>query len=266
MTEQSQAPEVPSFNLDATNLDITTDEALQEAIEKEQRKGFDPGRYTLRLSKPRFHANKDTKSIFCKNDPTWFNVVVTLESADGRSKDYFIQVPTTKVKYTGGKGKDTLFVFGKFCEFMAAIGEAVSLQNLSKIVPKYFASEETLKKLDGKEIDVDMAHEGAYAEKVDDLFKIVLKTGDYQEDGETVMFPDFNSAKTFAAAKNIELSFVEVKKLHSKVKPAEKKEGWTDTVPAAPATAEAAPAPAPEPAKGKPKKTAKGEKKEGWGE
>jgi hypothetical protein len=218
--------EIPSFNLDASNLDITSDADLQAAIEKEQKKGFEPGRYTLKIVNARFHANKDTKSIFCASDPTWFNVAVTLESADGRSKDYFVQVPTTKVKYTGKKGKDTLFVWTKFCEFMAAIGEAASLTNLSKLAPKYFGSEETIKTLNGKEIDVDMAHEGAFAEKEGDLFKIVTKAGDYQEDKETILFPDFNSAKTFAEVKGIKLSFVEVKKLHSKIKPAAKQEGW----------------------------------------
>ncbi len=215
---------IPKFNLNADSLDITSDADLASAIEKEGRKGFDPGNVKLKIAKPRYHANKTTGEITCAKDPTWFNVAVSLQSADGRSKDYFVQVPTSKVKYGNGE-KSTLFVFKKFVEFMSGIGEAVSLNNLGKLCEKYFGSEDALKALEGKELDVDLGYDGPHAEKSGDQYKIVLKTGDYQEDGETVLFPDFASAKVFANAKGIELSRVEVLKINTAIK-AVKTEGW----------------------------------------
>lgn len=215
--------QIPSFNLNADALDIKNDKELEEAIAKEGRR-FEPGNVTLKITKPRFHINKETQVATCAKDPTWFNVAVTLEAADGRTKDYFIQVPTSKVKY-GEKG--TLFVFKKFMEFMGGIGESVTMQNLGKLVPKYFASEEAMaKNLTGKTLNVDMGYDGPHAEKCDDdTYKLVLKSGDYSEDGEVVKLPDIASMKVFAESKGVKLSFVEILKINSAVK-AVKTEGW----------------------------------------
>lgn len=226
----SNAVQIPSFALNADALDIKDDKSLQEAIDKEQKRGLDAGNYTTKVTNPRFHANKDTGLVTCKGDPTWFNVAVTLETADGRGKDYFVQVPTSKVKY-GPKG--TLFVFRKYVEFMAAIGENVNLSNLSKITQKYFASEDTLKRLAGKEIVVDIGYEGPHAEKVtkdgNEVFQIVLnKKGDLlQLDGEPVLLPDFASCKVYAESQDppLKLEFPEIQKLHSNVKQAST-DGW----------------------------------------
>jgi hypothetical protein len=225
---EATAMKIPSFNLNADALDIKDDASLAAEIEKEGKRGFEAGNYTLKLTKPRFHANKVTGLVTCAKDATWFNVACTLESADGRSKDYFVQVPTSKVKY-GAKG--TLFVFKKYVEFMAAIGESVNLNNLSKVTQKYFSSEETLKRLEGKEVVVDVGYEGAHAEKEGESYKIVLnKKGDtLQLDGATVLLPDFASAKVYAESQDpsIKLEFAEIVKLHSAIKQASN-EGWKD--------------------------------------
>ena len=220
----NEAIQIPEFNLNADALDIKDDKELQAAIEKEGRRGFEPGNYGLKVTRPRYHANKDTKLVTCAKDPTWFNVAITLESADGRAKDMFIQVPTSKVKY-GPKG--TLFVFKKFVETMAGFGEAVNLNNLGAIVKKYFSSEDALKKLEGKELTVDIGYEGPHAVKEGENYKIALKSGDLTEDGAVVLLPDVASAKVYAASKGIELSFPEIQKIHSTVK-AVKAEGWAD--------------------------------------
>lgn len=216
--------EAPKFNLSATNLDIKDDAELAAAIEKEGKRGFDVGNYTVKTTNPRYHANKETGSIFCKGDATWFNVVVTLEQ-DGRSKDHYIQVPTSRIKYGDKKG-GTLFVFKKFVEFMSGIGETVSLNNLGKICEKYFSSEDALKKLADKELTVDFGYQGPHAAKVEDeQYVIMIKDKPLEEDGEALRFPDVASAKVFADAKGLKLSYPEIVKIHSNVKPV-KTEGW----------------------------------------
>lgn len=224
---ESNAFAIPEFNLAATALDITSEEDLQAELAKEGRRGFEPGVYKLKTSSARFHLNKVTKSPLCVKDPTWFNIALTVTSSDERKKDLFIQVPTSKIKY-GDKG--TLFVFKKFCEFMASIGVAVNLQNLSKIAAKYFQNEETLKNLNDLEIEIEMAYEGSYADKQPDgeSFKIRTKKGEaLQEDGVDVTCPDFDSAKVYAQSRGIELSYCEVKKMVPQVKPqADKSAGW----------------------------------------
>jgi hypothetical protein len=215
--------EVPKFELNENSLEFQSDEQLQAELAKDggKRKGFEPGNYKLKIVNPRFHVNEKTGSILCK-DPTWFNVRLTLESADGRSKEYFVQVPTSRLKYGPN---DTMFVYKKFQEFMAAIGEPVSLNRLGKLCEKYFSSEDALKKLSGIEIDVDMGYVGSHIEKVGDNYKIVHKRQDLSDGGQVIMFPDFQSAKAYAQGSGIEITFVEITKLNPNIKPVEVK-GW----------------------------------------
>lgn len=189
--------EAPSFNLAQGNLDIKNEEEFQEQAAKETGgKALQPGNYTLKIQNPDFHPNKETGSIYCKGDPTWFNVKVELVAADGeRSLRHWVQVPTQKVRF-GQKG--TLFVFKKLKEFMAALGEDLTVDNLATVVPKYFNDP---KALEGKEVDADVGYEGDYIEPAGNgQFRIVKGGEAYQEDGETVTFPDRDAARNYAEA------------------------------------------------------------------
>lgn len=225
MSEVDSTPVVPEFNFGGEEIDLT-DEQLAEEMEKEKRRGFEPSNYRLKIENARFHKNKDTQDIHCAGDKDWINIAVTCASADGRSKDYFVQVPISKKVRYGEKNK--LFTFGKFCEFMAAVGVAVTMPNRFKVIQKYFSNEEAIAQLNGKEIDVEMSYNGFHAERMeDDQFKVVSKKGEpLKEDGEVLTFPDFAAAKVYAASKEIKLVYCEISKLNSAVKPQGKDENW----------------------------------------
>ncbi len=207
---------IPTFNLKASNINFETDEALQAEVSKMGGKYFDgPGNVDLVIASAELHANKDTGDIFCKGDSTWFNVKLTLKSADDRSIDHWIQVPTTKLDFGD---KKTLVVFRKFQEFLIGLGEIVTIAKIQGILEKYFSD---LSKLVGQKVNVDLGYEGAYVAKVadSDEFVVMVKNQAMKDDGVEVRLPDRSSAIQYAKSQGIEPSFLRVLKFTAK-KPA----------------------------------------------
>jgi hypothetical protein len=204
--------DVPQFNLTASNIDFATDEALQAELEKTGGQYFDaPGNYDLTISAAEFHKNKETGSIYCKGDATWFNVKITLASADGKAIDHWLQVPTTDIKF--GE-KKTLAVFRKFQQFLFGIGEAVTIEKLNALCQKYFANPA---KLVGQKVNCDLGYEGPYVHKqADDVYVVMVKGKPMQEDGADVSLPDRSSAVQYAKSQGVEPSFIRVLKFTAK--------------------------------------------------
>ena len=204
----SDTIEAPKFNLGLANLEFKDEAEFEKA--KEGGKGFQPGNYDLQIVAAEFHKNKTTGSIYCDKDPTWFNVKLKLAGAEERTCQYWVQVPTSKLKF-GDKG--TMFPAKKFTEFMAAIGLPVALADLGAVVPKWFSDPS---KLVGRKCNVDIDYEGAHAKKVGDEFVIVKGDGKSVEDeaGKAVSFPDFDSAKNYAEGLGLTLRYPSIVKFN----------------------------------------------------
>lgn len=209
---------VPSFQLNASNIDFESDEALQQELAKTGGKFFDtPGNVDLTISAAVHHANKETGEIFCAGDKTWFNVKLTLSSTDGKEVDHWLQVPTTSIKF--GK-KQTLALFRKLQEFFFAIGETVTIAKLNNLLQKYFADPS---KLVGQKVNVDLGYEGPYVAKADnaDEYLVMVKGQPLKDEGTEVRLPDRSSAIQYAKSQGIEPSFLRVVKFTARktVKP-----------------------------------------------
>lgn len=211
--------DVPQFNLTANNIDYDSDEALQEAVEKVGGKFFDtPGNFDLTIVAADFHKNKDTGSIYCKGDNSWFNVQLTFRGSDEKEINHWLQIPTTSITF--GE-KKTLAVFRKLQQFFFGIGEAVTINSLNGLLQKYFAKPE---KLVGQKVNADLGYEGPYVAKSaeSDDFVVMVKGKPMQEDGADVKLPDRASAVQYAKSQGIEPSFIRILKFTAK-KPAKLK-------------------------------------------
>ena len=204
--------DVPQFNLNASNIDFASDEALQEELAKTGGQFFDaPGNYDLVISAAEFHTGKGTGTIYCKGDKTWFNVKLTLKSSDDKEINHWLQVPTTSIKF--GE-KETLNPFRKFQQFLFGIGEAVTIEKLNALCQKYFANPA---KLVGQKVNVDLGYEGPYVHKqAEDTFVVMVKGKPLQEDGADVTLPDRASAVQYAKSQGIEPGFIRVLKFTPK--------------------------------------------------
>ena len=197
----------PVFNLTAGNIGFDNDEELQEALAKTGGKYFDaPGNFDLVIKEAAFHVGKESGSIYCKGDPTWVNVKLTLAGADERTIDHWLQVPTQSV-YFGPK--KTLALYRKFQQFVFSIGESASTGSLQKLAIKYFSDPS---KLVGQKVNVDLGYEKDHVAPSGDGYVVVVKGKPMQEDGVDVRLPDRSSAIQHAKAMGIEPGFIRVLK------------------------------------------------------
>ncbi len=225
--------QVPKFELGSTNL---SPEQFKEALDsaKSGGKGFQPGNYRLKITEAQYHLNKETGSMASKADASWINVSMTLVGADGRSKKYFLGVPTKDIWFTGKEGKKTIFPFTKLQQFMSAIGVYLDSKNYATVITQYFGTPEGLARLNGEEVNVDIGFTGPYVKYVDKgRYQIVIADQVVKDsDNKEVEFADSDSAKAYGATvllKNLQ-SFPEITKFHSAPeKKAEQKagnDGW----------------------------------------
>ena len=158
--------QAPVFNFTKNSVTLNEEE-FQAAAAKEESGGnfLDVGQYSVKIKEAKFHINKDTDSMFCAKDPTWFNVVITLES-DGKEKLFWLQVPTSKLQFSTSSGKNELFAFRKFREFMDALGVTVlaDVDELSKIVPKYFTDPSVI---EGKAMKIEIQYTKPHLKRTD---------------------------------------------------------------------------------------------------
>jgi hypothetical protein len=204
---------VPSFNLNASNINFDTDEELQAELAKKGGNYFDaPGNVDLVISAAALHANKDTGEIFCKGDKSWFNVKLTLTSQDGKSIDHWLQVPTASIEF--GE-KKTLAVFRKLQEFFIGLGEVVTIAKIQGLLEKYFTK---LDKLVGQKVNADLGYEGPHVAKVvgGDEYTVIVKGHPMKDEGVEVRLPDRASAVQYAKSQGIETSFIRILKFTAK--------------------------------------------------
>ena len=205
--------QVPVFNLTANNLGFSSEEDFQAEATKTGGKFFDvPGIKDLTITEAGFHLNRTTQSMYCKSDPTWFNVKLVLADDAGRCVNHWIQVPTTSM-YFGEK--KTPRVFGKFQEFLFGIGEAVTLNSVQKLLEKYFADPS---KLVGQKVNVTLGYEGPFVDKRPLGFVVVVKGEPLKEDGKDIYLPDNASAVQYAKSQGIDPSYLRVVKFNPRPK------------------------------------------------
>lgn len=184
--------ELPEFDLSGSNLDFTSDEEFNEQLEKESKGGprFQPGINTATIVSPMYHV-KDG-SIKNQNDPTWITVKIPLVGDGGEQKDQYLLVPTQKLGFTARSGKETLLLYTKFVEFMAAIGVKVERSNAIKVAHAYF-SDSSFKKLEGKTLKFEFGFNQKYRlDYQDGVYTCVDKEGTPVTDseGNVVSNPD----------------------------------------------------------------------------
>ena len=153
------------FSFTKSNLGLTQ----EEVIKAEENKGggsrfMDPGVHSVKIVEADFHKNRDTQLTSCKSDPTWHNIKVVYENGAGQRHNHYVQIPTSKLTFTvnGQKGpKESAFMFVKFRQFCAGIGEVADIDatKLGALMNKYFA---TPNKLVGKNLEITLGYQGAY--------------------------------------------------------------------------------------------------------
>ena len=192
----------PEFKFTKKSVNITEEEFKKE-LEKPERGSFlGVGVHTVEITAADFHKNKNTGEIWSEKDPTWFVTKITLTAGD-RSKDYYQLVPTKKIKYNEENSKAPLFVFFKFRQFMAALGEEIGADaaELQDIIPKYFSDPSVLI---GKRVKIEIKYSGLHTKKVGDSFKILNADGSDHEIF-TDLFESRDAAEIAAAKAGIKL-------------------------------------------------------------
>lgn len=192
--------QLPVFNLNASNLEVKTQADLDAELNKTTFARFTPGNYDFAITAADFHKNKDTGSILCAGDETWFNVVVTLTAVDGREMRVYLQIPTSKLTYGA---KKTYMVYKKLINFMAGVGRPITIDNQAKVIPATFTDPS---KLVGIKVNADVGYEGPHTDDVEGGIIIKLPNGKAVEDeGKPVVFPDYASARAYAEGLGINL-------------------------------------------------------------
>lgn len=192
--------QLPVFNLNASNLEVKSQEALDAELNKSSFARFTPGNYDFAITAAEFHKNKETGSILCAGDETWFNVAVTLTAVDGREMKVYLQVPTSKLTY--GQ-KRTYMVYKKLINFMVGIGKPINIDNQAKVIPATFTDPS---KLIGIKVNADVGYDGAHTDDVEGGLVIKLPNGKAVEDeGKAITFPDYASARAYAEGLGIKL-------------------------------------------------------------
>lgn len=199
--------ELPNFNLNASNINFASDEALQAKLA--QGNFIDePGVAELNVVNAEFHKNKEG-SIYCKGDSSWFNVKLTFKNADGKEINHWVQVPTNSIEF--GE-KKTLALFRKLQEFLIGLGEVVTIAKIQGLLEKYFTN---LDKLKNQKVKVELGYEGPYVTKAPDSDEfVVMVKGQILEDDEGAegRLPDRASAVQFAKSQGIEPGFLRILK------------------------------------------------------
>lgn len=192
----------PEFKFTKKSVNITEEE-FQKELEKPERGSFlGVGVHTVEITEAEFHKSKRTDSIWSDKDPTWFLVRFKFTAGD-RSKDYYQLVPTKKIKFNEENSKAPLFVFFKFRQFMAAIGEEIGADaaELQDVIPKYFSDPSVMV---GKRVKIEIKYSGMYAKKVGGEYKIVNADGSDHE-VFTDLFESKDKAEIAAAKAGIRL-------------------------------------------------------------
>jgi hypothetical protein len=168
-------------------------------------KGFEPGTFTLKIKAADLHKNKVTGNIACEKDPSWFNVMVVLESADGRTTQHYLQIPTKKLTYNETNSKSPYYVFRNLQKFMGAVGIELTVETVGEVIPAFFANDGVSltypEKLIGQTVTVDIGFSGSHVRRNDEGKFILVnkKNAILDENGKEQTFVDLDSAKIVAS-------------------------------------------------------------------
>lgn len=200
----------PKFEFTKQSVNITEEE-FQEVENKNSKSSYlGVGEHIVELKDAQFSVNAKTNSIFCKNDPTWFNVVITMTAGD-KSVRHWLQVPTKRAQFNPDESKNSLFCFSKFRKFMSAIGVSVLcdpevLQNICKT---YFTDPS---KLNGNKVKIKIAYTKPHIEFIDkDQYRIVNADGTPMEVFSDNIYITRDEAVADASINNVTIqSFPEI--------------------------------------------------------
>jgi hypothetical protein len=167
----------PKFNFTKNSVTLSEEEFLQEAAKsKNKGKFLNVGVHVVEITDAGFHNTKATGDMWLAKDPTWFLTKLTLTAAE-KSKDLYLCVPTSKIEFGGPDSKNPLGLFLKFRQFMAAIGEEITVDSkvLQKSLSKYFADPT---KLIGKRLQIEIKYTFPHVKWVgENAFKIANGDG-----------------------------------------------------------------------------------------
>lgn len=192
---------MPKFNFKDLGV---TDEELQAAKTKNS-KFFEPGTFDAKVVLVEWSKQNE-------NDPTWYSLKVTLQR-DDRQIRTVVMVPTEHARFEKAGIKQPLFLFTKFQDFLASLGEKCAVDDIKTVVPKLFKKVEGLV---GREVNITTGYRGPYiAYAGTKQYKIVEKDGrDFKGEGmvDSPVFQDRDSAIAEAATFGLDLSktYVEV--------------------------------------------------------
>jgi hypothetical protein len=175
------------------------------------------GVHTVKITEASYNGGKSGK-IECDSDPTWVKLSVNLENAAGQSKKTTVIVPTSKLTFTTARGKETAFMFVKFKQFCAGIGESISADPiaLGSLMKRLFADP---KKLIGKKLEITIAYQAAYLDYVgkdgdNAQYSLMSKDGEILEAGPFTK----QEAQLAAARRKVQLAdFPEIVNITSKI-------------------------------------------------
>lgn len=195
---------LPKF--DFSKSTIKTTEALNTELKNAgegESKFFRPGSYELEIVKVEHQGPA--------GDPNWHKFLLHFEGAGGKEIRYQLFVPVADVVYKGKSGKPTFFMFQKFTKAMEAVGVQVTVETLQDTLIKYFTNPD--KVLKGLRVQAEIGYDGNYLryEGKDDAgnkkYVIALDSGATVngDDGQPLVFPDWQSAEGYATQKSIEI-------------------------------------------------------------
>jgi hypothetical protein len=186
------------FEFKKSGLGLTEEDVknAEDKIKNGGGKFLTPGIHSVKITEAEF-SYKDG-SCMNKKDPTWANVVITVENAAGASMKHWVLIPTSKLLFNEGESKRPEFMYIKFRGFCHSVGIEMSTEYaiLTKSMTKYFKDP---KKLIGLTGDVEVGYEGPYIK--------YLGTNEYQickADG-SIICPDIFDTKENALLKAVDL-------------------------------------------------------------
>lgn len=197
---------VPKF--DFSKSTFKTEEDLDAALQGDK-KADSPylraGRHEVVISSAEYKGPA--------SDARWQKLEIVYEAANKKTIKKTMLVPTTSFEYRGSSGKDTLFVFQKFNNWIVSLGiPKITVKSAPVTLTEYFGKPE--KSLKGMSLAITVGYDGNYVDYAgkDEIgnkkYQIRMKDGSTLLDKatlKTITFPDFDAAKGHAEQHQIVL-------------------------------------------------------------
>jgi hypothetical protein len=215
--------ELPVFKFNKS--DVVSVEEFEKAkadIENGGKKRLEVGNHDLKVVS--LHANSQNAT-----DPSWYSYKITLADSEGREIRHYAMIPTKSARFEKEGSKQPYFLFIQLQKLLNAFGIQLSPNDLSPLA-KLIGED----KLVGKTVNVDVGYDGPHVKMLEKGVYTIVDKNDQQlrdEEGETLTYPDFDSAKGDSLNRNIKLAFLSILKFNQPKKAVTTKAaGWDDEI------------------------------------